>query len=227
MLFPSLAFQQNPKGIPQSEPTPEPEISPIMENASTDCSLFIPEKQRLYEQRYAEGYDIHDLEYEAWLKITHPIDAKSESRSDASVKSTSSSLPYNVPSCVHSSSGSSDILRAMLVLPQPKERSQKRKKAVNSKAICITDLEVLEELKVKEAAKLEEEEAKERKKIEREQKKQNAALEMGRRKENSLKKQEKEQLKTDHKNKIPSCAADRGDLYEGKKNQRTYAKLDN
>lgn len=49
MLSPSLAFQQNPKGIPQSEPTPEPKIPPIMENASTDCSLFTPEKQRLYE----------------------------------------------------------------------------------------------------------------------------------------------------------------------------------
>ena len=44
---------------------------------------------------------------------------------------------------------------------------------MNSKAICITNLEVLEELKAKEAANLEEEEATERKKIEREQKKQN------------------------------------------------------
>ena len=50
---------------------------------------------------------------------------------------------------------------------------------MNSKAICITDLEVLEELKAKEAANLEEEEAKEK---DREQKKQNAALEMERRK---------------------------------------------
>ena len=49
------------------------------------------------------------------------------------------------------------------MLPQPKERSWKRKKTVNSKAIYITDLEVLEELKAKEAAKLKEEEAKERK----------------------------------------------------------------
>ena len=65
----------------------------------------------------------------AWLKITHPIDAKSEPRSDASVKSTSSSLPYSVRSGVHSSSGSSDILREMLVLAQLKERSQKRKKS--------------------------------------------------------------------------------------------------
>ena len=160
----------------------------------------------MYEQRYAEGYDIHEREYKAWLKITHPTDAKSEPRSDASVKSTSS-LPYSVPSGVHSSSGSLDILREMLVLPQPKERSRKRKKAVNSNAICITDLEVLEELKAKEA-KLEEEEAKERKKKENRKKKQNAALEMERRKENSLK-QKKEQLKTDHKHDPKLCCRPR------------------
>ena len=54
-------------------------------------------------------------------------------------------------------------------------------------------------------------------KIEREQKKQNAALEMERRKENSLKKQEKEQLKTDRKTRSQSCAADCGDLHEERK----------
>ena len=42
MLSPSRAFQQkvkepmSKKGIPQSEPIPEPEISPIIEKTSTD-----------------------------------------------------------------------------------------------------------------------------------------------------------------------------------------------
>ena len=205
MLSPSLAFQQkvekptSKKGIPQSEPIREPEI---LEKTSTDCSLFTPEKQRLYEKRYEEGYDVHDPEYEVWLRITHPIDARSEPRSDASVQSTSSpssSLLYSAPTCVHSSSGSSDVLREMLVLPQPKERSQKRKKALNSKAVCITNSEVLEELKAQEAAKLEEEQKKERRKIERGEKKQNVVLEEKKKKGNISKKQEKEQPKRDSK----------------------------
>ena len=51
--------------------------------------------------------------------------------SDASVKSTSSpssSLLYSAPTYVHSSSGSSDVLHEMLVLPQPMERSQESTK---------------------------------------------------------------------------------------------------
>ena len=30
------------------------------------------EQQILYEQRYREGYDVPDVEYEAWLRILHP-----------------------------------------------------------------------------------------------------------------------------------------------------------
>ena len=62
----------------------------------------------------------------------------------------------------------------MLVLRQPKERSRKRKKALSSKAVCITDLEILEEMKSQEATKLAEEQEKERKKLEREEKRKNA-----------------------------------------------------
>ena len=54
-----------------------------------------------------------------------------------------------------------------MVLPQPKQTTRKRRKALNSKAICITDSEVLDELKAQEAAKLEGELKKERKKLER------------------------------------------------------------
>ena len=64
MLSPSEAFQQQ-------KPISEQEGS----ETATDKTLFTPEQQQLYERRFQEGYDLRDQEYEAWLKITHPIDA--------------------------------------------------------------------------------------------------------------------------------------------------------
>ena len=99
-----------------------------------------------------------------------------------------------------SSSTSLDVLHEMLVLPQPKQTSRKRRKALNSKAICITDSEVLDELKVQEAAKFEEELKKERKKLEREEKRKNKVLEEERKKNlRDSKKREKEQPRTERK----------------------------
>jgi len=161
MLSPSGAFQQQ-------KPMSEQEAS----EAATDSTLFTAEQQQLYEQRFQEGYDLRDPEYEAWLKITHPIDAGSEPRSDTSFVSNSTSSgktcsPSSHPAEASSSSSTSDILCKMLVLPQPKQTTKKRRKGLNSKVICITDSD---ELKAQEAAKLEEKEEKERKKLERQEK---------------------------------------------------------
>ena len=147
------------------------------------------------------------------MKITHPIDARSEPSSDTSLMSRSSQSPSSLKTCgapsTHSSSGSSDILREMLVLPQPKERSRKRKKALNSKAVCITDLEILEELKSQEATKLAEEQEKERKKLEREEKNKNAVLEKEKKSKTKSSKDQQDRVK----NKIQSCTTDHGELH--------------
>jgi len=79
--------------------------------------------------------------------------------------------PSSHPVETSSSSSTSDILREMLVLPQPKQATKKRRKGLNSTAICITDSEVLDELNAQETAKFEEKEEKERKKLERQEKK--------------------------------------------------------
>ena len=42
------------------------------------CFLFTLEQQQMYEHCYQEGYEVSDPEYEVWLKITHPIDTRSE-----------------------------------------------------------------------------------------------------------------------------------------------------
>ena len=93
MLSPFEAFKQKrmpEEGISQSETTPEPKVSPSIQETTTDYTLFTPEQQRLYEHRFQEGYNVHDPEYEAWLKITHPINARSEPSSDTSLMSRSS-----------------------------------------------------------------------------------------------------------------------------------------
>ena len=155
------------------------------EAATADSVLFTPEQEKLFEQRFQEGYDLKDPEYEAWLRITHPIDARSEPRSGVSesdvIRACSSSASEQGSK---SSSSSSAILREVLILPQPKQATGKRKKAINNKAICITDLDVLEELKVKEAEKLEVEELwkqnqaeRAKKRLEREERKKEKQLE--------------------------------------------------
>ena len=69
----------------------------------------------------------------------------------------------------HSSSSVSPILKEMLVLPEPKQQTGRKKRAVNSKGVCITDTEIVDELKAKEKAKEEEKMEKKRKKSEKEE----------------------------------------------------------
>ena len=66
---------------------------------------------------------------------------------------------------------SNSTLSDILALPTLKVHQQKRKvQAVNAKARCITDTDVLEELKAKEWEKVEKEETKMMQKLERQRK---------------------------------------------------------
>ena len=139
----------------------------------------------MYEKRYQEGYDVPDPEYEAWLKITHPIETSSvavcrsttpagacfteTSSASSAFKSTGSAGSSN---SVLSGSKCSDILEEFLVLPKPKPTTtRKTKKGLNSKTICITEDKVLKELKEREAERLAKQEEKERKRLEKEENK--------------------------------------------------------
>ena len=67
---------------------------------------------------------------------------------------------------------SGDALSEILALPCPVSKAEsKRKAALNTKAICITDDTVLEDLKRKEVEKTEAKKEKEVKRVERERKK--------------------------------------------------------
>ena len=115
---------------------PEQEASASVQETATDSIPFTPEKRRLYERRFQEGYDLQDPEYEAWLRITHTTDAGSEPHSDTSLVSrspksscsvkTCSTSSYSVEAC--SSSSSSDVLHEILVLNQSKQLGSEGKR---------------------------------------------------------------------------------------------------
>ena len=120
----------------------------------------------LYKRRYNEGYDLADPGYMAWLKINHPELSSAYGNCSTSDMSTSNSA--EVATC---RSKSLDDLSQLLVLPEPRKTTRRRRKpALNSKTVCITDIEVLDELKVQELEKAEAEAVKKAKQLEREQK---------------------------------------------------------
>ena len=132
--------------------------------------LFSPEKEPLYRKRYEEGYDVDDPGYTTWLKINHPAEVSSActGSSSSSVVTASQSSKTGFQSSSITKTSSADVLAKVLTLPQPTGRAKrKRKPALNSKAVCITEDEVLGELHVhvkrKECEKAELEKEKEAK----------------------------------------------------------------
>ena len=103
-----------------------------------------PETIALYQVRFEEGYDMGGLDpdYTAWLNSGHPDIGKSVSPA-ASVLSGANT------------SSSSDVLGDILVYPKPSQKStsRKRKPALNSQAVCITEESVLEQLRAEEEEK--------------------------------------------------------------------------
>ena len=154
-------------------------------STSTQCSsnssnkLFTLEQHNLFQRRFDEGYDLKDAEYSAWLKLHHPeIGSPPASSSEKS-----------------DNSSSFDAVKELLVLPKPKSKSQRKqgKNALNSRTVYITDPEILEQLKAKEAEKADEaekkrvriaERAKKKQQKEKEKERVRRAKEMSKRKKN-------------------------------------------
>ena len=158
------------------------------------------EKESLYRKRYDEGYDVFDDEYVEWLRYNHPESVPtslvtgsttvSSLSSDTQSPECSASNTSIVSTHCGSSSNSTTIsttLSDILSLPRPKTPRTKRKKGLNTKALCITDTQVLEELQEKE---------KERK----EEKKKARQLEREHRKLEKLRKDEEKKV---HKKTVP------------------------
>ena len=175
----SAAQQPSSNGSVASSANPtEQDVS--IQSSSAAQELFSPEKETLFAKRFEEQYDVFDdPEYVAWLKINHPEFNVSGTLSDISSNSTGKSGSHGAAKSNSDVAGKSDVLSDILVFPKPKERPQRKgRKAVNHKAICITEEEVLEQFKNeqkekmgKEAKKAENKVKRERNRIEREEKK--------------------------------------------------------
>ena len=56
--------------------TTQPMDCALMSNECLDTPTFTIEQELKYACRYEEGYDLADVQYEAWLKINHPDSAR-------------------------------------------------------------------------------------------------------------------------------------------------------
>ena len=136
--------------------------TPFSSLTSTSPKLFTSDQHQLFQTRYAEGFDLPDPDYSAWLAIYHPEKLSS---------SAADSLVTHVSGCSLEQKkvdSNSDALSEVLSLPQPTATRRKRRPGLNSKSITLTDDEAI---KSKEADKLQKETEKEAKKIQREQRK--------------------------------------------------------
>ena len=166
----------------------------------------IIERDSLYRKRYNEGYDIYDDDYLQWIrenKLELPTKASSSevnSTCTSSSQPKESSLPVEASSVhsTHCGGSTASSLSEILVIPKPNGAPKKKRQAVNSKASCITDSPVLQELKRKKEEKEAKEEEKKAKKLEREKKKKEREK---KKKEQEDKKKEREKKKEQDKNK--------------------------
>ena len=183
-LAPSKALQPQKPSQVGSESEKIKQLESSSDSPVAGNELFTPEEEVLYKRRYDEGYDLADPGYMAWLKINHP--ELSSAYGNCSTSDTSTSNSAEVATC---RAKSPDVLSQLLVLPEPRKATRRRRKpALNSKTVCITDIEALDELKVQELEKTEAEAMKKAKQLEREQKRQ--------RKEEKRKAKEKQNLKS-------------------------------
>ena len=193
-------FPLNPSAVSDRQTAPSKtfrqqtsKMSPESESCTPSQQLFSPEKEALFKKQYGEGYDIFDPEYVAWIKINHPEVSSSTFNSSATSSPTCSSIEHKLQE-----TKSDDPLSDILVLPSlPDDRTEKSHSttSVNSKAVCITNDEFLEQLKDKSAKKAEAEREKVQKKQLRIQKQEEKRLLVEqKKKEKERKKKEREVL---------------------------------
>ena len=121
---------------------------------------FSAELSSLYEQKVREGYGLHDLQYELWVKENHPGSSDTDS------------LMTHVSNSRSLSTVSSNDLSDILKYPEPKVTSRAKKPGMNSScAVCLSDSPVVKQLREKEERKRHLEEEKLREKDENEKKK--------------------------------------------------------
>ena len=170
-------FPFNPGEVSDRQLAP----SKALKKPTSEAHSFSPEQIKLFEQRFKEGYDLPDPAYLAWKSANHSSPESVSSANAATSNSITSPVSVGDTS---SHKSSEEVLNELLTLPQPLSigSGQSKKKAVNTKAIEITDDDVLQEMKDKEHADAEDKKKKEENKVERERRKKRRLDENERRK---------------------------------------------
>ena len=202
-LMPSKTFHSEPEGqvlethsgdSPTSPSCSMSDASPTsLANPSSCTPDFTAQEEERYCRQYEEGYDLPDPAYMAWLAVRHP---EVTSHPSSIATHLSGGHPESV-SEPESSSDVSDALNQILMLPEPRP-SKKRKPALTSRAVTITDCEILDGMKAREEEKAKKEVEKQARKVEREQKKKEPAADKAKKDaEKQARKVEWEQKKKD------------------------------
>ena len=151
-------YPLNPGEISDRQLKPSHAFRPATDSKSVSkADKFTPEQEKLYQKRYEEGYDLDDPKFAQWLKVKNlkaPDDhsdkisiSESEKRSSTpSVISTCAPDSDHASLITSRSVSTSDALSDILRIPQPKTTKKKRKPGSNSRAVCITDDDVLKKL---------------------------------------------------------------------------------
>ena len=160
-------------------------------DATPDTSSVIKsdvsDRDSEYRKKYEEGYDIYTDNYLQWIRdnnLTLPTE-------DPLTCTSGSSQPLPTVSSSNCGESTSSSLSEILALPKPLAPKKKgRKPAVNAKASCITDPEVLDDLKQQKNEKEAKEQEKAMKWLEKEKNKEER--ERKKKEEREKKKQERE-----------------------------------
>ena len=141
-------FPLNPSEVCDRMLAPSITTNPLGDSASASSTpSFSDDQITLYEKRYAEDYDLHDPQYERWVRENHPGSSDTDS---LKTHVSHSSSDKNTKTCSNSTSDLSEILK----YPEVKPTSRTKKPGLNSKhAVCLSDSPVVQQLKQKEQKK--------------------------------------------------------------------------
>ena len=178
-------------------------------SSSLTPPTFTDEQIALYEKRFKEGFDVHDPQYELWVKENHRGSSDADSMKTHISKSVSTV--------------SSGDLSEILKYPEAKVTSKAKKPAINSSnAVYLSDSPAVRQLKDKEEQKRHSAEEKVRKKEERERKKEERerekllkVKEKEKRQEREIKRRQKEKEKAKKRissRRVKKAAVDISDL---------------
>ena len=202
-LFNSSSSPTSPVNKPDASPdTSWPDTSPDTSSVTKTSSVGrsdLSDHDSEYRKKYEEGCDVYTDDYLQWIRDNKlPLPTGDP---------LAHKPPLSAPSSSNCDESTASSLSEILALPKLiATRKKTRKEAVNAKANCITDTEVLEDLKqqkeekaAKEREKSRQQLEKEKRRQERERKKKEKQEEKERKKQEREKKKEDRQKKKDQK----------------------------